>query len=224
MVIGLHEQLETALAGRYRVERELGRGGMAIVYLARDLKHGRRVAVKVLRPELATSVGAERFLREINVAAGVSHPNIVALYDSGEADDLLYYVMPYVDGESLRRRIIARMKNNDARNIEKWYRLPPRKWVYWLVEQTAPNTYRSRFFIRTPGAAKPVEEIRPISPEYSQWNLCPDAPTNVIAKARFQECPPAEGRAGPLHEHDTPGWISCAQGCCVAGNIAALRK
>jgi hypothetical protein len=78
LVIGLHEQLETALAGRYQIERELGRGGLAIVYLARDLKHARRVAVKVLRPELATSLGADRFLLEINVAAGLSHPHIVA--------------------------------------------------------------------------------------------------------------------------------------------------
>ncbi len=104
-MVGLHEQIETALSGGYQIERELGRGGMAIVYLARDLKHSRRVAVKVLRPELATSLGAERFLREINVAAGLSHPNIVPLYDSGEADDLLYYVMPYVEGESLRDRL-----------------------------------------------------------------------------------------------------------------------
>jgi eukaryotic-like serine/threonine-protein kinase len=79
LVIGLHEQLETALAGRYQIERELGRGEMAIVYLARDPKHARHVAVKVLRPELATSLGAERLLREINVAAALSHPNIVPL-------------------------------------------------------------------------------------------------------------------------------------------------
>src|ERR671914_2478647 len=96
LVIDLHEQLETALAGRYQIERELGRGGMAIVYLARDLKHARRVAVKVLRPELATSLGAERFLREINLAAGLSHPNIVPLYDPGGGAANLYYLMPFV--------------------------------------------------------------------------------------------------------------------------------
>jgi tRNA A-37 threonylcarbamoyl transferase component Bud32/tetratricopeptide (TPR) repeat protein len=104
-VIAQHEHLETALAGRYEIERELGRGGMAIVYLARDVKHGRRVAVKVLHSELANSLGAERFLREINVAAQFNHPNIVALHDSGQGEGLLYYVMPYVEGESLRQRL-----------------------------------------------------------------------------------------------------------------------
>jgi tetratricopeptide (TPR) repeat protein len=105
VVIGLDEQVESALAGRYQVERELGQGGMAIVYLARDLKHARHVAVKVLRPDFSTSLGAERFLLEINVAAGLSHPHILALFDSGKADRLLYYVMPYVEGESLRQRL-----------------------------------------------------------------------------------------------------------------------
>jgi len=97
--------LSAALAGRYLVERELGRGGMATVYLARDLKHDRLVALKVLRPELATAVGPERFLREIQVAAAFNHPHILALHDSGAADGLLYYVMPYVEGESLRDRL-----------------------------------------------------------------------------------------------------------------------
>jgi len=98
-------RLAAALAGRYEVERELGRGGMAIVYLAYDLRHKRQVAVKVLRPELAAALGAERFLREIETAAGLQHPHILALYDSGEAADLLYYVMPHVEGESLRARL-----------------------------------------------------------------------------------------------------------------------
>jgi eukaryotic-like serine/threonine-protein kinase len=97
--------LSAALAGRYLIERELGRGGMATVYLARDLKHARLVAIKVLRPELATAVGPERFLREIQVAAAFSHPHILALHDSGTAEGLLYYVMPYVEGESLRQRL-----------------------------------------------------------------------------------------------------------------------
>jgi eukaryotic-like serine/threonine-protein kinase len=96
----------SALSARYRIERELGRGGMAVVYLAEDLRHRRRVAVKVLRPDLARSIGAERFVREIEIAAGLSHPHILPLYDSGGAgDDLLYYVMPYVEGESLRDRL-----------------------------------------------------------------------------------------------------------------------
>jgi eukaryotic-like serine/threonine-protein kinase len=93
------------LAGRYTIERELGRGGMATVYLAADLKHGRRVALKILHPELAMGLGPERFLREISVAARLSHPHILPLFDSGEADGVLYYVMPYVEGESLRMRL-----------------------------------------------------------------------------------------------------------------------
>jgi serine/threonine protein kinase/tetratricopeptide (TPR) repeat protein len=94
-----------SLQDRYTLERELGRGGMATVFLARDLKHDRLVALKVLHPELAASLGPERFLREIKVAARLNHPYIVPLHDSGQAGNLLYYVMPYVDGESLRQRL-----------------------------------------------------------------------------------------------------------------------
>ena len=99
------ESLRTALADRYALERELGRGGMATVYLARDLKHGRRVAIKVLRPEIAAALGPERFLREIEVAARLTHPHILPLHDSGEAAGFLYYVMPYIESESLRDRL-----------------------------------------------------------------------------------------------------------------------
>jgi serine/threonine-protein kinase len=99
------ERLATALADRYRIERELGAGGMATVYLADDLRHERKVAVKVLRPELAAVIGAERFLHEIKTTAALSHPHILPLLDSGEADGSLYYVMPYVEGESLRERL-----------------------------------------------------------------------------------------------------------------------
>ena len=98
-------RLSAALADRYRIERELGQGGMATVYLALDLKHHRHVALKVLRPELAAAIGPERFLREIEISAGLHHPHILALYDSGEASGFLYYVMPFVDGESLRDRL-----------------------------------------------------------------------------------------------------------------------
>src|SRR5688500_17303997 len=94
-----------ALAGRYRVEREVGRGGMATVYVAEDLRHRRRVAVKVLHAELGAALGPERFLREIEVTAGLHHPHILPLHDSGEASGLLYYVMPFIDGESLRQRL-----------------------------------------------------------------------------------------------------------------------
>jgi eukaryotic-like serine/threonine-protein kinase len=99
------ERLAAALADRYRIERELGQGGMATVYLAHDLKHDRKVAIKVLKPDLAAVIGAERFLREITTTANLRHPHILPLYDSGEAGDVLYYVMPYVEGESLRDRL-----------------------------------------------------------------------------------------------------------------------
>jgi hypothetical protein len=99
------ERLRTALADRYRIERELGAGGMATVYLAQDLKHHRQVALKVLHPQLSASLGAERFLREITIAAGLNHPHILAVHDSGAADGVLFYVMPYVDGPSLRQRL-----------------------------------------------------------------------------------------------------------------------
>ena len=101
----LIDRVRTALAGHYRVERELGRGGMAIVFLAEDLKHRRWVAVKVLRPELAAAVGPGRFLREIAIVAPLTHPHVLPLHDSGEAGGFLYYVMPYVEGESLRERL-----------------------------------------------------------------------------------------------------------------------
>src|SRR6266852_8096918 len=100
-----HARLRAALTGRYTIERELGRGGMATVYLAQDVKHRRRVAIKVLQPELAAALGRERFLREIETAARLNHPHILPLHDSGEADGFLYYVMPYVAGESLRDRL-----------------------------------------------------------------------------------------------------------------------
>ena len=99
------ERLTAALAGRYRIERELGTGGMATVYLAHDEKHDRKVALKVLKPELAAVIGAERFLNEIKVTANLQHSHITPLFDSGEADSFLYYVMPYVEGESLRDKL-----------------------------------------------------------------------------------------------------------------------
>src|SRR5512134_756080 len=97
--------LRQALAGRYVIERELGQGGMATVYLAQDVRHDRRVALKVLRPELSAILGAERFLQEIKTTANLQHPHILSLFDSGEADGLVFYVMPYVEGESLRDRL-----------------------------------------------------------------------------------------------------------------------
>ena len=102
---GLPSRLTTALADRYSIDSEIGSGGMATVYLAQDLKHDRKVAVKVLKPELAAVLGAERFLSEIKTVANLQHPHILPLFDSGEADTFLYYVMPYVEGESLRAKL-----------------------------------------------------------------------------------------------------------------------
>src|SRR3990170_3350981 len=98
-------RLSAALSDRYLLERELGQGGMATVYLAEDVRHDRKVAVKVLRPELAAVIGAERFLQEIKVTANLQHPHILPLFDSGSADGLLFYVMPFVEGETLRERL-----------------------------------------------------------------------------------------------------------------------
>src|SRR6266511_2106667 len=99
------ERLRDALSQTYSIDRELGRGGMATVYLAQDCKHERPVALKVLHPELAATLGTDRFLREIKTAARLNHPHILPLHDSGESDGFLYYVMPYVEGESLRERL-----------------------------------------------------------------------------------------------------------------------
>ncbi len=108
------ESLRTALGGRYAIVRELGRGGMATVYLGRDLKHNRPVAIKVLRPELAAVIGPERFLREIEITAQLNHPHILPLLDSGEADGFLFYAMPYAEGESLRARLSREKQPNQS--------------------------------------------------------------------------------------------------------------
>src|SRR5574339_270662 len=102
---GVPQRLAAALADRYRIERELGQGGMATVYLAADLKHDRKVAIKVLKPELAAVLGAERFVVEIKTTASLQHPHILPLFDSGTADGFLYYVMPFIEGETLRDKL-----------------------------------------------------------------------------------------------------------------------
>src|SRR5678809_400831 len=99
------DKIRAAFSQQYSIDRELGRGGMATVYLAQDGKHERLVALKVLHPDLAASLGPDRFLREIKLAARLNHPHILPLHDSGEADGFLFYVMPYVEGESLRERL-----------------------------------------------------------------------------------------------------------------------
>ncbi len=106
MAVGSLDRLERALAPRYTIERQCGAGGMGTVYLAEDVRHNRKVALKVLRSDLAAVLGSERFLREIEIAAQLQHPHVLPLYDSGEAGELLYYVMPYVDGESLRGKLV----------------------------------------------------------------------------------------------------------------------
>src|SRR3954469_24211068 len=113
------DSLTIALPDRYRIQREIGRGGMAIVYLAEDVPHGRDVAVKVLSPELGSSMDAERFKREIRIAAQLSHPNILPAYDSGYENGLWYYVMPFIEGESLRARIdrVSQLTIEDAVGI-----------------------------------------------------------------------------------------------------------
>ncbi len=117
----LRERLQHALRSSYLFERELGRGGMATVFLARDLRHDRPVALKVLHPDLAVSLGAERFLREIRTAARLQHPHILSVHDSGAADGLLWFTMPYVEGESLRRRLERerQLPMNDALRIAR---------------------------------------------------------------------------------------------------------
>ncbi len=115
-------RLSTALADRYKIERHLGEGGMATVYLAEDLKHERKVAVKVLRPELAAVLGAERFVKEIKTTANLQHPHILPLFDSGEADSFLYYVMPFIDGETLRVMIRELAgSTDDVVYVENWF-------------------------------------------------------------------------------------------------------
>ena len=99
------DRFERALEGRYRLIREIGSGGAATVLLAEDLKHQRQVAIKVLHPEVARALGPERFLREIRIVAGLNHPHILPLHDSGTAGGFLYYVMPFVEGASLRERL-----------------------------------------------------------------------------------------------------------------------
>jgi hypothetical protein len=113
----LPAELQSALAERYELRQELGRGGMATVYLAYDRKHRREVALKVLRPDLAASLGVDRFLKEIQIAARLTHPHILALHDSGEASGFLYYVMPFIDGGSLRQRLQQERRLDPARAL-----------------------------------------------------------------------------------------------------------
>ena len=113
------DSLRAALAGRYDIERQLGSGGMAVVYLAHDPRQDRAVAIKVMRPDVALALGSERFLREIKFAGNLQHPNILPIYDSGEAGGTLFFVMPYIEGETLRDRLDReqQLPIDDAINI-----------------------------------------------------------------------------------------------------------
>src|SRR6184192_706989 len=146
-------QLRAALAGQYTIERELGRGGMATVYLAHDRKHGRPVAIKVLAPELAAAVGRERFLREIETAARLTHPHILPLHDSGEADGLLYYVMPYVEGQTLRGASIASGRSRSrmrCRSPARWRTLSATPTnTRWCTGTSSLRTSCSRLATRS---------------------------------------------------------------------------
>ena len=122
-------RLNAALEGHYRIERELGEGGMATVYLARDVRHERSVALKVLKPELAAIVGAERFLAEIKTTANLQHPHILPLHDSGNADGFLFYVMPYVEGETLRERLDREHQLPVDEAVHASRRTWPRRWT-----------------------------------------------------------------------------------------------
>ena len=149
------DRLKSALADRYAIEREIGAGGMATVYLAQDVKHRRKVAVKVLRPEIASALGAERFVREIEIAANLSHPLILPLHDSGDADGNLFYVMPYVDGESLRERL------DRAMDIARSHPGPVALRVLLRNGGEEPSVLRSRKVNVAP-APNVLEELRDV--------------------------------------------------------------
>jgi serine/threonine-protein kinase len=130
------------MAGRYPIERELGRGGMAVVFLAQDRKHDRHVVLKVLRPEVSMTLGAQRFLREVRIAAKLSHPHIVTLIDSDEVDGFLFSVMAYVEGESLRERLVREGRLSvGATSCGRW-RAPSttRTVATWCTGTSSPRT------------------------------------------------------------------------------------
>jgi hypothetical protein len=161
------DRLNAALEGRYRIEREVGSGGMATVFLAHDLRHDRKVALKVLRPELAAVMGAERFLTEIRTTANLQHPHILALFDSGEADGFLYFVMPFVEGETLRERVFdtARVPLVASTFDERAPAVSPdSRWIAYLSNQSGradvyvrpfPDTDAGVWRISSEGASEP---------------------------------------------------------------------
>jgi serine/threonine protein kinase len=146
------EHIKAAFADRYRIERQVGEGGMATVYLAFDLKHDRRVALKVLRPELAAVLGAERFIQEIKTTANLQHPHILPLFDSGRAGELLYYVMPFVEGETLGRNSPGRPSSASRNRCGSRARWPTRSTTLTATASftvtSSPRTSCSRMAAR----------------------------------------------------------------------------
>ena len=176
-------RLSAALSGRYEIERELGQGGMATVYLADDLRHGRKVALKVLKPELAAVVGAERFLAEIRTTASLQHPHILPLHDSGEADALLFYVMPYVEGESLQERLDREHQlpvEEAVRTRESSDReLNPTPSVGTAVRLHASAAPKS-LYVRTHGGRRPAQLKSWVRAE--RQVRCREAPARSLAR------------------------------------------
>jgi len=197
------DRLAAALADRYRIERELGAGGMATVYLAQDLKHDRRVAIKVLRPELAAVIGAERFLREIKTIATLQHPHILGLIDSGEVQGTAYYVMPFVEGESLRDRL----------NREK--QLPVQAAVRIAGEVAAAIAYAHR-----PGVIH--RDVRPGNILFAKSG---QVKLTGLGLARAQSCrsassPEDSARISALWT----GWLTCSNVPVMRPPAAEWRK
>jgi serine/threonine-protein kinase len=158
------QRLSGALADRYRIERDLGAGGMATVYLATDLRHNRKVALKVMRPELAATMGSTRFLREIQTAAQLQHPHILPLHDSGESDGFLWFVMPYVEANRCapgwRARASCRSPRRCGCCATWWTRSPMRTRMAWSIATSSPTTSSCgrHAMVTDLGVAKAVDE------------------------------------------------------------------
>ena len=174
-------RLSAALADRYRLERELGAGGMATVYLAQDIKHDRKVAIKVLRPELAAVIGAERFLSEIKTTANLQHPHILPLFDSGVADSFLFYVMPFVEGESLRDRLTREKQLPIADAVRIATAGVNAMHLDWSTSDTLTFSAREQPLMRVPatgGTPIAVTAVRaPLEVDHHSPRLLPDGNT-----------------------------------------------
>jgi len=146
-------RLENALAGRYRLEGQFDSGGMAVVYGARDLRHDRKVAIKVFRPELSAVLGVERFNSEIKISANLQHPHVLPLFDSGSADGLLFYVMPFVEGVSLR----ARLERERQLSVEEAIRITAQVGSATAMRKRAYSS-KGSWFPRASRVWSPIKE------------------------------------------------------------------